>query len=184
MTFLDLLVLLLVLGLGVFGLIAGFVAEVISLTSYIAVIFGLRILHGPVAGLLGHYVKSDATASVAAFILIFILVFAGGKLLAASLGGRMRKSVLGPFDRVLGFGFGATKGLIIATLVFLMFNLGYDTIFGGSAARPDWMKESRSYPLLNATGRAIVDWMAERRKQDAGPDNATDRANAAEPASN
>jgi membrane protein required for colicin V production len=100
---------------------------------------------------------------VLAFALIFLVVYAGGKLIASALGRRTRTSVLGPIDRALGFGFGALKGLIIVTLAYLLINLGYDTIYGQNAERPQWMRGSRTHSLLNATGRAIVDWVGKRR---------------------
>ena len=78
-------------------------------------------------------------------------------------GGKARKSVLGPVDRLLGGGFGMLKGLLGATLFFLLANLVTDMIYGGEADRPEWMTDSRTYPLLNATGRAVVDWVETRR---------------------
>ena len=71
--------------------------------------------------------------------------------------------MLGPLDRVLGFGFGALKGLIGATLLFLLANLGTDTVYGGGSTRPEWMRSSQTFPLLNASSRAIVDFVAARR---------------------
>ena len=76
--------------------------------------------------------------------------------------------MLGPVDRLLGGGFGLLKGLMGATLFFLLANLATDMVYGGDADRPEWMTESRTYPLLNATGRAVVDWVETRRH----PENA------------
>ena len=64
----------------------------------------------------------------------------------------------------LGGGFGALKGLLGATLFFLLANLATDMVYGPQADRPEWMTRSRTYPLLNATGRGIVDWVEARRK--------------------
>ena len=61
--------------------------------------------------------------------------------------------MLGPFDRTLGGGFGALKGLLGATLFFLLANLATDMVYGPQADRPQWMTKSRTYPLLNASGR-------------------------------
>jgi membrane protein required for colicin V production len=36
-------------------------------------------------------------------------------------------------------------------------------VYGPQADRPLWMTSSRSYPLLNASGRSIVDWVQARR---------------------
>ena len=86
-----------------------------------------------------------------------------------------RRSVLGPVDRLLGGGFGMLKGLIGATLFFLLANLATDMIYGGDADRPKWMTESRTYPLLNATGRGVVDWVETRRKKDGDEQSSLER---------
>ena len=164
LTALDIIVLLLVGGGATLGVLRGFVTEVISLFSWVAAIAALKLLHAPVSKILSGYVGTPGGSAVLAFALIFAVVFIGGKLVAASLGRRTRQSVLGPVDRVLGLGFGALKGLLAATLLFLLANLGYDTVFGGASQRPDWMRQSRSFPLLNASGRAIIDFVAMRRK--------------------
>jgi membrane protein required for colicin V production len=163
MTALDIIVLLLVGGGLVRGALRGFVGEVLSLASWIAAILALKLLHTPVSAALEGPVGSSAGAAVLAFALVFGITFIVGKLIARRLGGATRRSVIGPIDRVLGAGFGALKGLIGATLLYLAANLVYDTIHGQSAPRPDWMAKSRTYPLLYASGRAIVDFVQWRR---------------------
>jgi membrane protein required for colicin V production len=164
LTAMDIIVLILIGGGAVMGLMRGFVMEVLSLFAWAAAIFALKILHGPVASLLVHVVKSPSGASVLSFVLVFAVVFFSGKMVAASLGQRTKKSVLGSFDRLLGLGFGAVKGLLVATVLFLGVNLVYDTIYGGASQRPGFIRASRTYPLLNASGRAVVDWVQRRRE--------------------
>ncbi|MEP4447790.1 MAG: CvpA family protein, partial [Marinomonas sp.] len=101
---------------------------------------------------------------VLAFASIAIVTYALGRWIAKSIGARSRKSILGPIDRVLGFGFGMIKGLIGATLLYLLAVLIYDTIYGPETERPAWLSESRTFPLLNASGNAMVDFVQERRK--------------------
>lgn len=180
LTALDISVLLLIGGGAVMGGWRGFVTEVLSLFAWAAAIFALKLLHGPATDILAPLIGTRGGAAVLAFALVFAIVFFGGKMIAASLGRRTRQSVLGPIDRLLGIGFGALKGLLIATVIFLAVNLGYDTLFGGTARRPDWIRAARTYPLLNASGRAIVDFVQMRRGQapaargadDDGPRNA------------
>ena len=173
LTAMDIVVLLLIGGGAVLGVVRGFVTEVLSLFAWAAAIFALKLLHGPVASLLVHVVKSPSGASVLSFVLVFGVVFFGGKLVAAQLGQRTKKSVLGSFDRILGLGFGALKGLLIATVLFLGVNLVYDTIWGASSARPEFVRNSRTYPLLNASGRAVVDWVQRRRAAQAAESDNT-----------
>jgi Uncharacterized membrane protein, required for colicin V production len=158
----DMIVLLLVGGGAVLGVIRGFVTEVIALFAWVAAIAALKFFYTPAAAMLSHWISGSAGA-ILAFALVFGIVFIAGKLIASSLGGRVRNSILGPVDRGLGLGFGALKGLLVATLAFLLFNIAYDTVFGGGTDRPHWMRESRSFTLLEASSRAIVDFVEARR---------------------
>ncbi|MBA3677124.1 MAG: CvpA family protein [Sphingosinicella sp.] len=174
MTALDIIVLLLVGGGLVFGFLRGFVCEILSLLAWVAAVIALKFLHEPLTAWLVAPVGTYAGAAVLAFALIFGFVFIVGKLIAKKLGGAARNSVVGPIDRVLGAGFGALKGLIGATLLYLGANLLYDTFYGRIAERPEWMVGSRTYPLLNASGRAIVDFVETRRAKPASSEEAQD----------
>lgn len=164
LTALDVITLLLVGGGLAFGVMRGFIGEVLSLLAWVAGIVALKAFHTPVTEALRGPVGSGA--AVAAFALVFGGVFILGKLLARRIGTATRRSVVGPFDRVLGGGFGALKGLIGATLLFLAATLVHDFFYGRSAPRPEWMLQSRSFPLLDASGRAIVDFVETRRTRD------------------
>lgn len=160
---LDIGVLLLLGGGAVLGALRGFVTEVLSLFAWGLAIFALKMLHAPAATLLQPYVGGHGQAALLAFVLVFAIVFIGGRWVARSIGRRTRQSVLGPVDRLLGIGFGALKGLLIATVLFLGLNLLIDLWRGQAAARPDWLRTSRTYPLLNASGRAVVEFVRTHR---------------------
>lgn len=165
MTALDVFVFLLLIGGGAIGFVRGFVHEVISLLAWIVGIAMLKLFHTQLwTGLENSFHTSPAAGAVLAFAILFVPSFLLVKLLARSIGGRTRRhALLGPFDRVLGGGFGLLKGLLGATLFFLLANLATDMVYGPQADRPQWMTKSRTYPLLNASGRAIVDWVEARR---------------------
>lgn len=165
MTTLDVFVFLLLIGGGAVGFVRGFVHEVLSLLAWIVGVAMLKLFHGQLwTGIINSFHTSSAAAAVLAFAILFVPSFLIVKLVARSLGGKTRRhAVLGPFDRVLGGGFGALKGLLGATLFFLLANLATDMVYGPQADRPQWMTRSRTYPLLNASGRAIVDWVEARR---------------------
>jgi membrane protein required for colicin V production len=163
MTALDILTLLLCGGAGILGLQRGFVTESLSLGAWIASIAAVKLLHSPVAAMLTGMVGTASGAAVLAFALIFGITFLLVRLIARQLGEKTKASFVGSFDRILGLGFGLVKGLIGATLIFTLFTLVYDTIYGGAADRPAWVSTSRTYPLLNATSGALVDFVAARR---------------------
>lgn len=175
MTALDILVLLLIGGGAVMGFLRGFVMETLSLIAWVLGVFAISLFQGPVADLLSRWIGGWGGAAVLSMVLVFGVTFGIGKLIARALGQRTRQSVLGPVDRMLGLGFGGVKGLILATLAYLAFTLVYDTLFTADADRPTWLASSRTYPLLSASGAAISDFVAERRRRHdaatAGDDN-------------
>jgi membrane protein required for colicin V production len=164
LTALDILVLIAVGGSAVLGLMRGFVTEVLSLFAWVAIVFMLKIFHTPLAQALTHAVGTVTGAAVLSFAIIAGVTYFGGRAVARAIGSRTRDSVLGPVDRALGFGFGALKGLILASLSFLLIVLMTDTVHGGPSHRPEWLTSSRTYPLLNSTSAGIADFVDRRRK--------------------
>jgi membrane protein required for colicin V production len=165
LTALDILVFLTV-GLGAaLGFSRGFVNETVSLAAWILAILAVKALHSLVSAMLVGVVGTESGAAVLAFAIIFGVTFLAVKMAGKALGNSTKGSMLGPFDRLLGLAFGALKGLIGATLVFLFVSLVHDTLYGGSSPRPAWMTESRTYPLMRASSAAVVDFVEKRRAQ-------------------
>jgi len=163
MSALDIFVIVLLAGGAMIGFVRGLVHELLSLAAWVVAIIMLRLFHTPISIALTGTTGSATSAAVLAFVILFLPSFLFIKILARSLGKKSRSSMLGPFDRVLGGGFGMLKGLLAATLFFLLANLATDLAYGSDAKRPDWMRNSSTYPLLNASGRAVVDWVETRR---------------------
>lgn len=164
MTALDMSVMLLVGGGAVLGFMRGLVQEVTSLIAWVAAIIAVRLFHAPVTALLADYVGTPGAAAVLGYALVFGGVFFAGKWASRTMGHRARASFVGGFDRGLGAGFGALKGLLVASLLFMLATLIVDIAAGGDADRPQWMTESRTYPALSATAAALSDVIAERRE--------------------
>ena len=164
LTALDIIVLLLVGGAALLGARRGFVAEVLSMFAWVAIVAMLKLFHVALAAKLAGTIGTPSGAAVAAFAIIAGGTYLGGRLVANAIGKRTRTSILGPVDRALGFGFGALKGLILASLAFLLAALLVDTARGGPARRPDWMTQSKCYNLLNATSAGIADFVDRRRR--------------------
>jgi membrane protein required for colicin V production len=142
----------------------GFVHEMLALLAWIFALFAIHFLHTPLTAALEPIVRTGSGAAVLAFALLLLVPYAVVKLIANWLGARTRNSLLGPIDRVLGFGFGAIKGLIIVVLAFSVVVLGYDTVWG-PGGRPDWIKQARTYRFINASSAALVTMIAERRRE-------------------
>jgi len=164
MTGFDIAVLLFV-GFGaVTGFMRGFVQEVLTLAAWIVAVIAIRFFHTPVTVLVSDWVGTTSGAAVLAFALLLLIPYVLVRMTARWIGGKTRTSMLGPVDRVLGFGFGALKGVIIVILAFSILVLGYDTIWG-VGGRPDWIVQARTYPFVNASSDELVDMISRRREQ-------------------
>jgi len=164
MTGFDIAVLILV-GLGaITGFMRGFVQEVLALAAWVLSLVAIHNLHTPLSEALLQYVGNSSGAAVLAFAILLLVPYAIVKLLGGKLGDASRNSVLGPIDRVLGFGFGAVKGVVIVVMAFSVLVLGYDTIWG-AAGRPTWITQARAYPFVNAGSEYLVKMISERRRE-------------------
>jgi membrane protein required for colicin V production len=164
MTGFDILVLLIVGVAAVGGFMRGFVQEVLSLAAWGLAILAIYYLHTDLTAALLGFIGTPSGAAVLAFALLLLIPYAAMKLIAGRFGQAARSSILGPFDRVLGFGFGAVKGVIVAVMAFSLLVLGYDTVWG-PAGRPVWIVTARTYPFVNASAEAMVQLIDERRRQ-------------------
>ena len=164
MTVFDIIVLLIVGVAAVGGFMRGFVQEVLSLVGWALAVFAIRFLHTDLTAFLYGYIGTPSTAAVLAFALLLLIPYAAMKLIASVAGRSTRNSVLGPIDRVLGFGFGGVKGVIIVVMAFSVLVLGYDTVWGPTG-RPTWMTTARTYSFVNAAADAMVQLIDERRHE-------------------
>lgn len=164
MTGFDIIVLV-VIGIGaVGGFLRGFVQEVLSLLSWILAVFAIRYLHTDLSEWLFQWIGTPSGASVLAFVLLLLIPYAAMKLIAGRIGEASRASILGPIDRVLGFGFGVLKGAIIVVMAFSVLVLGYDTIWGPKG-RPTWITNARTYRTVDAAAEEMVQLIAQRREE-------------------
>ncbi len=171
MTGFDIAVLILV-GLGaITGFMRGFIQEVLALAAWVIALFAIHNFHTPLTGVVEPYVGNGSGSAVLAFAILLLVPYAVVKLLGNRLGEASRNSVLGPIDRLLGFGFGAVKGMVIMILAFSLLVLGYDTIWG-AAGRPTWITQARAYPFVNAGSEYLVSMISERRKEAAQAETA------------
>lgn len=158
----DILVLVIVGVAAIGGFMRGLVQEMLSLAAWILAIFAIHYLHTPLYEAMRDQIGPGTPVAILAFALLLLIPYAAMKLIAGRAGEASRSSILGPIDRVLGFGFGAIKGAIIVVVAFSVLVLGYDTIWG-VAGRPTWITTARTYPVVNAGADSLVQMIEDRR---------------------
>ncbi|NMN04093.1 MULTISPECIES: CvpA family protein [unclassified Novosphingobium] len=162
MTGFDYVVFLVVAVGAIGGFFRGFVEEVLSLAAWCIVLVAVHYGLEPLTAALKPHLKTDTGAGVLAYALLMIVPWGLMRLIARRMGAASRDSMLGPIDRLLGFGFGAVKGAILMVLGFALVVFAYDVVWGVKG-RPEWITEARTYPFLNAASEELVSVIAERR---------------------
>ena len=162
LTAFDLVVLLLIGFGGLAGLARGFVTEILSLLAWVAAFFAVRLFYPAGKVIATGLTGTGSGGAVLAFAVIFLGTFIAFKMIASMLGSRTRNSIIGPVDRVLGLGFGAFKGLLGASVLYLLGTMVFDVV-DPSKPRPDWLRAARTAPLVEVTSKAMVDFVEERR---------------------
>jgi len=162
MTGFDIIVLIIVGVAAIGGLMRGLVQEVLSLAAWILAAFSVYYLHTPLTQALSQYLDGETITAILAFTLLLLIPYAAMKVIANNAGEASRNSIIGPIDRLLGFGFGAVKGALIAVFAFSILVLGFDTVWGAQG-RPDWISQARTYQAADAFSRELVQMLAQRR---------------------
>lgn len=98
----------------------GFVKEALSLLAWVIASFVAIAFHPRLAVVLSPWIETPSIRTVLAFGALFIGTLLIGGLLNYLLVSLIRASGLGGFDRLLGMGFGAVRGLLL-TLALIMF---------------------------------------------------------------
>lgn len=142
------------------GLVRGFTHEAISLAGWILAIVVVRLFHEQATNWLMPKTGGEATAAIIAFVALFFGTAFLARLAAGAAGGFARRSLLGPMDRILGLGFGALKGVILASAMFLLTQFATG-LFDAEQEPPEWLTQSRSAPLLSLSANAMVGWVKE-----------------------
>jgi len=156
-------VVFLVVGLAaITGFFRGFVEEVLALAAWCLALLAVHYGHAALTGALMAEVGSETGAGVLAFGILLAVPYFGTKLIARAMGNASRASMLGPIDRVLGFGFGAIKGFVIMVLAFSLLVFAYDVVWGAKG-RPTWIRDARTYPFLNAASDELMSLVGKRR---------------------
>lgn len=151
--YLDLLLLILILSFGIIGFIQGFLHQLLS----ILVILGIVLAADP----LSNWLKTSPSSLWAHDVPVFIL-WSFCALLILSIGWALRFAILrhvrkGPLqatDRWFGLGLGLLKGLIVAIIASLFFQILPPSVKNNLAEINQDLRESR----IVGTSANLLDW--------------------------
>ena len=124
-----------------FGLMRGFVAEVISLICWIAAFWVAWMFGDTIAAWYGQWLHQPTARVVAGYLTCFLGVIAVGSLVGWAFAKLMRGGVLSGGDRFLGMLFGFARGVLLVLVVVWV--LAFTP-----APRETWWRTSQLLPLF------------------------------------
>jgi len=131
----------------------GFSRELIELISMIVALFCGLWFYGSAGAFLEPYVKSPGVAHFCGFLIVFIGVLLAGAVVGMLFSRLVKVAGLTFFDRVLGAGFGAVRGLLMS--VALIVAIVAFTPSTGDAA-PNAVVHSRLAPYVIDTAHLFA----------------------------
>ena len=159
MNWLDILIIVALIGFVSAAYSAGLIREVVTLTAVIAGIVIAGTLYDNLASDVLVFIGNDSAAEAVSFLVLFGAVYIFGQIAAYMLKTGASLLMLGVWDKLGGIGFGLIKGLLIIQILLLVFaaypSLGLEGAVEGSQLAP-YFVDDFSF-LLNLLPQAFED---------------------------
>ena len=157
-TWLDFLLLGVMLISGLLAMIRGFMREVLSIAAWAAAAVAVVLLYNrllPIAK--ANLPGGDFVASAAVIGGVFLVTLLIVSVITVRISDMILDSRIGALDRTLGFLFGLGRGLIIVVVAFLFF-----AWLVKPESRPEGVRNAKSLKVLEGTG----EWLQTLLPQD------------------
>ncbi len=156
-TWLDILLLGVMLISGLLAMIRGFMREILSITAWGAAAVATILLYNPLLPIAKANISSDIVATGAVVGGVFLLTLLIVSVVTVRISDMVLDSRIGALDRTLGFLFGLGRGLIIVVVAFIFF-----AWLVPSSKQPEGVRNAKSLEVLNRTG----EWLQALLPQD------------------
>lgn len=152
MTVFDYIVLAVMIGSVVVGMVRGLVAEVLSLGSWLIAFWCAKEFSPAISTFLPADIPSEGLRLVAAFVLLFFLVWLLSALLRVTLTRLLDSAGLGGVNRFFGTVFGLARGMVLVTILVLIGGLS------DLPSQPAWRNALLAYPL-ESVALSLRSWL-------------------------
>ena len=163
-SFVDLVVVLVILGSTAYAAWRGFASEALGIVAWAAAAFA-ALYFGPWVARLAHSLIATAwLATVAGYALVFVAIFIPIQFASYRFSQGVKHSAIGPLDRILGATFGIVRGLAILGIAYLVFDA-----FVPIRNHPDWLRDARTLPMIRSSADVVLALIPEHDRRDAAP---------------
>jgi membrane protein required for colicin V production len=147
-SWLDIILVVIMLLSGFLAMVRGFTREVLSIFSWAVAAVAALYLTPKYWTLVESYFPSPGFAQIAFAAGVFIVFLVVVSLITLRISDTVLDSRVGALDRTLGFLFGLARGFLLVAIVFILFS-------ALARVQPEWVRNARSYNILQQTQVAI-----------------------------
>jgi membrane protein required for colicin V production len=147
-SWLDVILVVIMLLSGFLAMVRGFTREVLSIFSWAVAAVAALYLTPKYWQLVEGYFPSPGFAQIAFAAGVFIIFLIVVSLITLRISDTVLDSRVGALDRTLGFLFGLARGFLLVAIVFILFS-------ALARVQPEWVSSARSFPILQQTQVAI-----------------------------
>jgi len=156
-TWLDMLLLGIMLISGLLAMIRGFIREILSIAAWAGAAAATVLLYGPLLPIAKANISSDLVATGVVIGGVFLLTLLIISSVTVRISDKVLDSRIGALDRTLGFLFGLGRGLIIVVVAFQFFIwLVHDP-----NKQTDGVRNAKSRVVLENTGEWLKTLLPE-----------------------
>jgi membrane protein required for colicin V production len=156
-TWLDILLLGVMLISGLLAMIRGFMREILSIAAWATAAIATALLYNRLLPIAQANISNDFVAKGAVIAGVFLGTLLLVSIITVRISDMILDSRIGALDRTLGFLFGLGRGLIIVVVAFLFF-----TWLVPTDKQPEGVRSAKSRVVLQGTG----DWLQALLPQD------------------
>src|SRR5262245_40785202 len=139
-TWLDIVLLSVMLISGILAMIRGFMREVLSIAAWGAAAVATLLLYGKLLPIAKANIASDMIATAAVIGGVFLITLLIVSVITVRISDMILDSRIGALDRTLAFLFGLGRGLVIVVVAFVFF---------------DWLVPAKSQPAAITSARSL-----------------------------
>jgi membrane protein required for colicin V production len=155
-TLLDGILLLVILVSAVLAMIRGFTREVFSIASWVAAAAATFFFYDDLLPYVRRYIDDENLSLGVTIAGLFFVTLLVVSLITMRISDFVLDSRAGPLDRVLGFAFGAARGLLLVIIAVLFLNF-----FIAPDKQPVWIAEAQTKPWLDSLGQDLMNRLPE-----------------------
>lgn len=161
-TLLDAILVAIMLVSGLLAMVRGFSREVLSIVSWVVAAVVAFLFYARVTPFALNYIHNEKVAMAASAAGLFFLTLIVVSFITLKIADFIIDSRVGAIDRVLGFAFGAARGLLLVVVAMVFFNW-LTPPQGGN--QPTWVSNAHFKPFLDDLGTRLVAALPENPEE-------------------